>query len=71
MKWMLVVLVFGSTPMQTGLVYNSLHECLEAEDKMRAEWDRTEGDAEGIPSDAYLAELYCEAGHQRNLHPAR
>ena len=42
MKWMLVVLVFGTTPMQTGLVYNSLHECLEAEDKMRAEWDRTE-----------------------------
>jgi hypothetical protein len=39
MKWMLVVLVFGS-PMETGLLYNSLDECLKTEAMMRAEWDR-------------------------------
>jgi hypothetical protein len=39
MKWMLVVLVFGS-PMETGLFYNSLDECLKTEATMRAEWDR-------------------------------
>jgi hypothetical protein len=39
MKWMLVVLAFGN-PMQTGLVYNSLDECLKAEAAMRAEWTR-------------------------------
>ena len=40
MKWMLVVLVFGVTPMETGLIYNSLDECLKADATMRAEWDR-------------------------------
>ena len=39
MKWMLVVLAFG-VPMQTGLVYNSLDECLKAEAGVRAEWSR-------------------------------
>jgi hypothetical protein len=39
MKWMLVVLVFGS-PMETGLLYSSLDECLKTEATMRAEWDR-------------------------------
>ena len=39
MKWMLVVLVFG-TPMETGLLYGSLDECLKTEATMRAEWDR-------------------------------
>ena len=42
MKWMLVVLVFGS-PMQTGLLYSSLDECLKTEAAMRAEWDRVYG----------------------------
>src|ERR1051325_7194717 len=40
MKWMLIVAVFGGTPMETGLVYNSLDECLKAEENIRAEWDR-------------------------------
>jgi uncharacterized protein YgiB involved in biofilm formation len=39
MKWILIVLVFGSTPMETGLVYNSVDECLKAEETMRAQWD--------------------------------
>jgi hypothetical protein len=39
MKWMLVVLVFGN-PMQTGLMYDSLDDCLKAEANARAEWSR-------------------------------
>jgi hypothetical protein len=39
MKWMLIVLVFGA-PMETGLFYSSLDECLKTEAAMRAEWDR-------------------------------
>jgi hypothetical protein len=42
MKWMLVVLVFG-TPMETGLLYGSLDECLKAEATMRADWERVYG----------------------------
>jgi hypothetical protein len=38
MKWMLIVLVFGSHPMETGLFYNSLDDCVKAE--MRPEWAR-------------------------------
>jgi hypothetical protein len=30
MKWMLVVLVFGSHTLETGLLYNSLDECIKA-----------------------------------------
>ena len=37
MTWMLVVLVMGVAPVKTGLAFPSLEQCLEAEDKMRAE----------------------------------
>ena len=37
MKWMLVVLLLGSTPVKTDLIYNSLDECLDAEEDMRTE----------------------------------
>src|SRR5215207_8644149 len=30
-KWMLVVLVFGTSPMETGLVYDTLEECVKVE----------------------------------------
>jgi hypothetical protein len=40
MKWMLIVLVFGSHPMETGLLYNSLDDCVKAEMTMRSEWAR-------------------------------
>jgi hypothetical protein len=33
---MLVVMIFGSAPMKTNLVFSSLDECLRAEDSMRA-----------------------------------
>lgn len=35
MKWMLVVVVFGSAPVPTNLVFPTLAECLRAEDEMR------------------------------------
>ena len=41
MKWMLIVVVYGTMPVQTGLIYNSLDECLVAESAVRKEWART------------------------------
>jgi hypothetical protein len=40
MKWMLVVMALGTTPIQTGLVFDSLDACYAAEDKMAAEYTK-------------------------------
>ncbi|MGL3107055.1 hypothetical protein [Bradyrhizobium sp. BR 1432] len=47
MKWMLVVLVGGVTPVNTDLVFDKFAECLSAEEQMRKHyadafeaWDR-------------------------------
>ena len=39
MKWMLIVLAFGA-PVKTGLTFPSLDECLQYEDRMRAEYTK-------------------------------
>lgn len=48
MKWMLVVLVGGVTPVNTNLVFDKFSECLDAETQMRQHyaeafeaWDRS------------------------------
>lgn len=48
MKWMLVVLVGGVTPVNTDLVFDKFSECLSAEEQMRQHyvdafeaWDRS------------------------------
>ena len=48
MKWMLVVLVSGVTPVSTNLVFDKFSECLAAEEQMRQHyadafdaWDRS------------------------------
>ena len=38
MKWMLVVLVLGSIPVETGMRFDTLAECLVAEDAMRVQY---------------------------------
>ena len=40
MKWTLIVVVFGAMPVQTDLVFNTLDDCLKAEEQMRAEYTR-------------------------------
>jgi hypothetical protein len=40
MKWMLLVLVFGTTPIETGLIFDSLDDCLKAEQTMRDDYAR-------------------------------
>lgn len=37
MKWMLVVLVMGASPVKTNLMYDTLQECLDSEDVARGE----------------------------------
>jgi hypothetical protein len=48
MKWMLIVLVGGVTPVSTNLVFDKFSECLAAEEQMRQHyldafdaWDRS------------------------------
>ena len=36
MKWTLVMMVLGTTPVQTGLVYDTLGACYAADDKVAA-----------------------------------
>ena len=36
MKWMLIVMVFGTAPVKTELVFDTLDDCLRADDQMRA-----------------------------------
>ena len=60
MKWMLIVLVFGGTPAKTNLLYDTLDECLKADESMRNEyalafnkwnsWARANPSESGFPS---------------------
>ncbi len=59
MRWLLVVMVFGSAPVKTDLVFNTLGECLRAEEVMRAAyaeayntwrtWARANPSSSGFP----------------------
>ena len=37
MKWMLVIVVMWISPVKTNLTYDTLQECLDAEDEVRGE----------------------------------
>ena len=41
MKWMLFVLVFGTHPVETNLIYDNLDACLNAEETMRREYAKS------------------------------
>jgi hypothetical protein len=41
MKWMLMIVALGTTPIQTNSMYDSLDACYAAEDKIAAEYART------------------------------
>ncbi len=40
MKWMLLVLIYGTIPVKTGLVFGTIDECLKAGEQMRGEYTR-------------------------------
>ncbi len=44
MKWMLVIMALGTTPIQTGLIYDTLDACYTAEDRVAAEYVRLYND---------------------------
>ena len=73
MKWMLVVLVFGVSPMETGLVYNSLDECLKNRGGYASRvGSRVHGNAENVSGNAPDLTGLCEkTDDQRHLHSAR
>ena len=37
MKWMLVVMIFGSHPVKSDVIFDTLDKCLAAEEAVRAE----------------------------------
>ena len=41
MKWMLLVLIYGTIPVKTGLVFDTIDDCLKAEEQMRDTYRRT------------------------------
>ena len=65
MKWMLFVLVFGSHPVETNLLFDNLDSCLKAEETMRKEYARAYsqgtwegGESGGATSDPSVASRY-------------
>ena len=40
MKWTLIVVVFGTMPVETDIIFSSIDDCLKAEEAMRAEYVR-------------------------------
>ncbi len=40
MKWMLLVLIYGTIPVKTGLLFDTIEDCLKAEEQMRATYGR-------------------------------
>ena len=38
MKWMLIVIMFNGSPVKTNLLFNTLDDCLAAEESMRKEY---------------------------------
>ena len=56
MKWVLVMMAMGTTPIQTNLTYDDLQACYAAEEKISAEytnafnqWIKTNGESSLIP----------------------
>ena len=41
MKWMLLVLIYGTIPVKTGLLFDTIDDCLKAEEQMRDTYRRT------------------------------
>jgi hypothetical protein len=65
MKWMLFVLVFGTQPVETNLIFDSLDSCLKAEETMRKEYARAYsqgtwdgGESVGATSDPSVSSRY-------------
>jgi hypothetical protein len=56
MKWMLLVLIFGTIPVKTELLFDSIEDCLKSEEQMRKEYARVYNDwhawAEAHPKEA-------------------
>lgn len=66
MKWMLVIMVFGAAPVETGMLFDSLDDCLKAEESVRAEyamafnkwltWARANPTVSGFPGSQEFAQ---------------
>ena len=81
MKWMLLVLIYGTIPVKTGLLFDTIDDCLKAEEEMRNSYIRTyntwETWAKANPSEAHYRrhpEIHVAPrrdGDDRDLHSPR
>jgi hypothetical protein len=66
MKWMLLVLIFGTIPVKTDLLFDSIEECLKSEEQMRNEYARVYNDwrawAEANPKEAHYPDIKSSCG---------
>lgn len=67
MKWMLVVLVGGVSPVNTDLVFDKFSDCLAAEEQMRQHY----ADAFDAWDRMGLAEIAAETGFADQSHLSR
>ena len=70
MTWMLVVLVFGTHPVETNLLFDNLDACLKAEENMRKEYARAQPGHLGCRHRRGERSLGCQpvwAENDRNL----
>jgi hypothetical protein len=61
MKWMLLVLIYGTIPVKTGLLFDTIDDCLKAEEAMRDTYVRTynawETWAKANPDEAHYPDI--------------
>ena len=79
MKWMLLVLIYGTIPVKTGLLFDTIDDCLKAEEQMRDSYIRTYNSwltwAQANPKRGALSrqpEIHVAAGRDgddRDLYP--
>lgn len=67
MKWMLVVMVFNTTPVETGLMFNTLDDCYRAEDQMRAEYTKSYNNWV-VWAHKHLSDADFQSGEKMQLH---
>lgn len=79
MKWMMIIVVMGTGPVKTELTYDSLQDCLNAEDKTRQEisdaynrwqsWAAQNPEQSGYPSSETFMRMRLGMGNRATCIP--
>jgi hypothetical protein len=76
MKWMLLVLIYGTIPVKTGLVFDTIDDCLKAEERRirprlqrLAFMGRSQSEGVTISRQSEVQLAARRHGDDRNVHP--